>query len=58
MFNLLFKQIGNYIKQNRFKQLSKKVFRRIIGIPLELDSAYFTASLFLYYYEHKWVSKI
>ena len=42
----------------RFFQVSNKVFRQIIGIPMGSDPAHFIANLFLYIYENRFMTNL
>lgn len=46
----LFKVLSYLLDKCYFK-LVNKIFRQVIGIPMGLDPAPFTANVFLYYYE-------
>ena len=51
----LVKQSLKYLMDNCYFTFGNKVFRQIIGIPMESDPAPIIANLFLYYYESKLV---
>ena len=48
----------DYIIANAYFQVSNKIFRQIIGIPMGSDPAPFIANLFLYLYENCFLNKL
>ena len=49
------KKAVKYLLQNCFFKLGNRIFRQVIGIPMDPDPAPFFANLFLHYYETRWI---
>ena len=52
------KEVMDYIIDNAYFEVSNKIFRQIIGIPMGSDPAPFIANLFLYLYENRFLNKL
>ena len=48
----------DFIIDNAYFEVSNKIFRQIIGIPMGSDPAPFIANLFLYLYENRFLNKL
>ena len=47
-----------FLINNSFFQVSSKIFRQVVGIPMVSDPAPFFANLFLFLYESRWLKLI
>ena len=54
----LLKKTLRYLLDNCYIKLGNKIFRQVIGIPMESDRAVFMANLFIYYFQYNQVPKI
>ena len=52
------KKAVKYLLQNCFCKLGNRIFRQLIGIPMEPDPAPFFANLFPHYYETRWIRQL
>ena len=48
----------NFLLDNSYFKVGKKIFRQVIGIPMGTDPAPFMANLFLYFYEKNFVLQL
>ena len=46
-----------FLMNNFFVKFKGKIYRQVIGIPMGCDCAPKTADLFLYWYEHNYISE-
>ena len=46
-----------YLRFNYYFRVSLKIFFQVTGSPMGSDPGSFTANLFLYFYERKWINE-